>query len=89
MVLLNEVDKPASDIDEYVDNLDQMLDQKIEMIRLLKEKLHVFRGHLREEETLSKKFHEQRNEMNDIFDLNTEIEKEDDVQLLDSLNQMI
>ena len=32
MVLLNEVDKPGSDVEEYVNNLDQMLLNKIEMI---------------------------------------------------------
>jgi hypothetical protein len=32
MVLLNEVDKPGSDVEEYVGNLDTILLQKIEMI---------------------------------------------------------
>jgi len=89
MVLLHEVDKPASDIDEYVENLDTMLDQKLEMINALKGKLSRFRGHLKEEEALSKKFHEQRNEMMDIFDLNNESDKEEDVQLLSNLQQVI
>ena len=32
MGLLNEVDKPGSDVEEYVNNLDQILAQKMEMI---------------------------------------------------------
>ena len=32
MVVLNEVDKPGSDVDEYVSTLDKMLLGKIQMI---------------------------------------------------------
>jgi hypothetical protein len=32
MVLLNEVDKPGSDVEEYVTNLDQMLLKKMQLI---------------------------------------------------------
>lgn len=70
MQLLNEVDKPASDIDEYVNNLEAVLNHKIDLITQVKSKLVAFREHLREEELLSKKFYEQRNEVMDIFDLN-------------------
>jgi len=90
MVLLNEVEKPASDIDEYVDSLDTILAHKVEMINLLRSKLQVFKGHLREEEALSKKFHEQKNEMMDIFDLNSADNfKNDELQLLDDLHQVM
>ena len=90
MVLLNEVDKPASDIDEYVDSLDAILAHKMEMISLLRSNLHKFRGHLREEEALSKKFHEQKTEMMDIFDLNAPDNlKNDEMQLLDDLHQVM
>jgi len=90
MVLLNEVDKPASDIDEYVDSLDAILAHKMEMISMLRSRLHKFRGHLREEEALSKKFHEQKTEMMDIFDLNApESCKNDEMQLLDDLHQVM
>jgi vacuolar-type H+-ATPase subunit I/STV1 len=70
MNLLNEVDKPASDIDEYVNNLEAVLNHKIDLINNVKSKLVAFREHLREEELLSKKFYEQRHEVMDIFDLN-------------------
>lgn len=90
MVLLHEVDKPASDIDEYVKNLDNMLTHKAQMIEMLKGKLGRFREHLKEEESLSKKFHEQKNEMMDIFDLGQgESDREDDMQLLDNLHQVV
>lgn len=90
MVLLHEVDKPASDIDEYVESLDSMLTHKLETITMLKNKLNRFRGHLKEEETLSKKFHEQKNEMMDIFDLNNgENAQDGDLQLLDNLHQVV
>ncbi len=90
MVLLNEVEKPASDIDEYVDSLDTLLSHKVEMINMLRTKLQTFKGHLREEEALSKKFHEQKNEMMDIFDLNSADNfKHGDVQLLDDLHQVM
>jgi kinesin family protein 2/24 len=32
MTLLNEVDKPGSDVEEYISNLDKMLVNKIHMI---------------------------------------------------------
>ena len=91
MVLLNDVEKPASDIDEYVDSLDTILAHKVEMINLLRNKLQSFKGHLREEEALSKKFHEQKNEMMDIFDLNAANDhfKNDEMQLLDDLHQVM
>lgn len=36
MVLLNDVDKPGSDVEEYVNNLDQMLLNKISMIEQMR-----------------------------------------------------
>ena len=37
MVLLNEVDKPGSDVEEYVNNLDQILLKKMEMIKNMRD----------------------------------------------------
>jgi len=54
MVLLNEVDKPGSDVEEYVTNLDKILVQKMEMIMNIREQLLNFHKHLKTEETLSK-----------------------------------
>ena len=36
MSLLNEVDKPGSDVQEYVSNLDKVLVSKIDMIEKLR-----------------------------------------------------
>jgi kinesin family protein 2/24 len=59
MMLLHEVDKPGSDVEEYVKNLDKILCQKIELISGVRSKLITFHTHLKEEETLSKEFYEQ------------------------------
>lgn len=58
MMLLHEVDKPGSDVDEYVTNLDSILAHKVELISNLRGRLKTFKDHLKEEETLSKKFYE-------------------------------
>jgi kinesin family protein 2/24 len=86
MMLLHEVDKPGSDVDEYVDSLDAILLHKIEIINILRGRLVSFREHLREEEILSKKFYEQRAEILDVFDLNdSDINRNEEMQLLDNL----
>jgi len=85
MVLLHEVDKPGSDVDEYVDNLDNLLAHKLEVISMIRGKLLMFKEHLKEEELLSKKFYEQRNEVMDVFDLGADDNRAGDVQLLDGL----
>jgi len=86
MMLLHEVDKPGSDVDEYVDSLDAILLHKLEIISMLRGRLVNFREHLREEEILSKKFYEQRTEILDVFDLNdSDINRNEDMQLLDNL----
>jgi len=86
MSLLNEVDKPGSDVDEYVDSLDAMLAHKLEIIALLRRRLHTFREHLKIEEILSKKFYEQRAEMVPVFNLDDGLlNKNDEMQLLDNL----
>ena len=93
MALLHDVDKPASDIDEYVDSLDSIFAHKLELITVLRSRLIKFKEHLREEEMLSKKFYEQRNEVMDIFDLNTNVgdnfKNDEDMQLLDDLHKVM
>lgn len=59
MVLLNEVDKPGSDVEEYVTNLDQMLLKKIQMIQETRSQLVTFHKHLKTEESLSKLYQQQ------------------------------
>ena len=72
MMILSEVEKPASDIDDYIANLENFLNYKLDIINQLKSKVIRLRDHLREEANLSNKFYEQRNEAMDIFDLNGE-----------------
>ena len=36
MIILHEVDKPGSDVDHYVDNLDGLLGNKVNLIQSLR-----------------------------------------------------
>lgn len=60
MSLLNEVDKPGSDVEQYVANLDTLLKQKIAMITEMRKQLITFHTHLKTEETMSKLYQEQQ-----------------------------
>lgn len=46
MSILNEVDKPGSDVEEYIYSLDHILTSHMDMIKNIKNKLTSFRGHL-------------------------------------------
>ena len=87
MLILNEVEKPASDIDDYVVNLEAMLTHKAKVINAILSKVVSLRTHLRDEETISKKFYEQRGEVMDIFDLDQSEKRgnQDDGLLVDDL----
>ena len=50
MQLLNEVDKPGSDVEEYAKHLDKVLLGKIKIITDLREQLLTFYSHLKTEE---------------------------------------
>lgn len=90
MMLLHEVDKPGSDVDFYVDSLDNMLANKLNLIHTLRNKLKNFKQHLTEEEALSKKFYEKKNEVMDVFDLKNENNDfGNDIQLLDNLHEVL
>ena len=54
MTLLNEVDKPGSDVEVYARGLDRILLKKIQIISDLREKLLNFYSHLKTEEHMSK-----------------------------------
>ncbi len=89
MMLLHEVDKPGSDVDYYVEHLDGVLAGKVNMINNLRNKLKIFKQHLIEEEILSKKFYEKKNEM-DVYDLkNDNNGLGNDIQLLDNLHEVL
>lgn len=54
MMLLHEVDKPGSDIEEYVSSLDAILYHKMELISVIRQRLLDFYSHLKMEENLQK-----------------------------------
>jgi hypothetical protein len=53
MKLLQDVDKAGSDVDKYVETLDQILASKVQSINSLRSQLLVFKDHLKQEELLS------------------------------------
>lgn len=53
-MLLHEVDKPGSDIEEYVSSLDAILYHKMELISVIRQRLLDFYSHLKMEENLQK-----------------------------------
>ena len=64
MLLINEVDKPGSDIDSYVSSLDKILQEKADKIQNIRANLFKFHKMLKEEEILAKKFTDYQNEFN-------------------------
>ena len=57
MGILHEVDQPGSDVDDYTAALRNFLQQQVEGIVGMKEKLEGFQRHLKMEEEISKKFY--------------------------------
>jgi kinesin family protein 2/24 len=60
MELLQDVDRPGSEIEDYVSSLDSVLQQKAELIEGLRAQLAEFHSHLRTEEKLSRRFYDLR-----------------------------
>lgn len=60
MALLNDVDKPGSDVVTYVASLDRLLTQKIQMIIGMRKQLIDFHTHLMTEENMSKLYQQQQ-----------------------------
>jgi len=56
MVHLNNVDRPGSDVDAYVAGLDRILRLKAQYIGDIRQRVDVFKEHLQQEDTLSRKF---------------------------------
>jgi hypothetical protein len=69
MVLLQEVDKPGSEVEEYVNNLDAILAHKMETIQVLRSRLYKFHEHLKQQQTLNQKFHSKQSQLFNVFDL--------------------
>lgn len=58
MALLNEVDKPGSDIQQYALTLDKLLSQKMKEISDIRDKLHTFYRDVKTEEVMTELFEE-------------------------------
>ena len=71
MNLINEVDKPGSDIDIYVGHLDKILEEKENRIKELRAKLSKFNVMLKKEEMISQHLLN-HNDAFDVFDLNND-----------------
>lgn len=67
MRLLNEVDKPESEIDSYVTNLDKILLEKQNKIIAIRKRLYYLHIKLKDEEALSDKF-KQLNDNSKFFE---------------------
>jgi hypothetical protein len=57
MNLLHEVDKPGSDVEEYIMNLDEILKAKMDMIHIIRSQVSSFYDNIKEEQELSQVFH--------------------------------
>lgn len=62
MELLNQVDKPGSDVQKYVQDLDKYLLKKISVITSLRSQLLAFHTHLKTEEIMSNLYEKMRQE---------------------------
>jgi len=58
MNLLREVSKPGSDIEDYVNQLSEILEHKLEVISVLRSRLSGFNAHLDEEEDICRRVNE-------------------------------
>ena len=72
MAILNEVDKPGSDIDSYVLTLDKLLVEKQNKIISIRKRLFGLHMKLKDEEALSSKF-ASINESSKFFDKDVNI----------------
>lgn len=57
---MDEVDKPGSDIDEYVASLEKILKEKLKSINNLQSKIVEFRNNLEAERVINNKIQEKR-----------------------------
>jgi kinesin family protein 2/24 len=78
MNLINEVDKPGSDIENYVINLDKVLLEKMKNIDQIRQRLKKFRIMLKDEEAISANFINS----NDFIDSYEKNEKKNSYDLL-------
>ena len=56
MKLRNDADKIGSNIEDYLDNLDEILDHKMASIKKKKKKIGEIKGYLKESKTLEEQY---------------------------------
>jgi hypothetical protein len=56
MQLRNEADKIGSNIEDYLDNLDALLEQKVASIVALRDKIYHIKGYLRESKKIEERY---------------------------------
>ena len=56
MKLRNDADRIGSNIEDYLDNLDEILDHKMASILTLKKKIGEIKGYLKESKTLEEQY---------------------------------
>lgn len=81
MNLINEVDRPGSDIEQYVMSLDKYLAEKENKIAALRARLRKFNVMLKDEEALSSKFMN-NNDILDMYELNKRNDFNNDEDIL-------
>ena len=68
--MLNEVDKPGSDIDDYIMSLEKMLAEKLKSIHGLQNRIAEFKSNLDEERVVNEKIqNKRRNSSFEVMDL--------------------
>jgi hypothetical protein len=73
---LDEVDKPGSEIEEYINEVDRILDEKISSILGIKSLINEFKGNLNEEKRLNDRINEFRTKNSfDVLNLDQEIDE--------------
>ncbi len=86
--MLNEVESPDSDVENYVQTLENILTHKINEIDKLRARLRDFHSKLQQEKQLSQRFQDQQAEVLDVFDLNN-ADQVHEMELLEGLNDMV
>ncbi len=73
---MDEVDKPGSEIEEYINEVDRILDEKISSILGIKSLINEFKGNLNEEKRLNDRINEFRTKNSfDVLNLDQEIDE--------------
>ena len=80
MQLIAEVDKSGSDVEIYVNNLDQLLLKKMQMIATLRKKVFDFNSHLQLEKQLQTIYQKKQDELENNGDNQDMTDYDDDEQ---------